>query len=894
MKAFLSGGDFFAAIKNKNSGFYHRPCPNPYEATKAVVKRIANKLVGIIAITAVCFFAVLAQASEDYNKKIYRIDIAATNAADALNKLASQTGVVMLFPYQQAKAKQANPVNGQYTLKQALTILLKHSGLVSGLTQEGVIRISTAEDWHQKNSEGINMKAKKQLLASTIAFFLGSGGQVVYGQESEPESKGYMLEEIIVTAQKRSEDLQKIPISMAVMTGEYIENNNLTDLVSLKFYVPGLDIKETSPNGSSFSLRGIPNGGSFLGLPSVMDVYLDGAPLSGRFSLSTMFDVDRIEVLRGPQGALQGRPAPAGAMLLHSRRPSVSQGNEYEGRVRTRIRDDGGYEFEGGVSTVLIPDELAVRIAGQMRNDDGRADYVNNSGQGPERDNEAIRLSFVWEPSDNFSALLTNTINDREETGVVSYFRGNGELGYVDAYTNSRTLVEYEETGRKYNLHNLNMEWNFAGHSLTSVTSYLEGDAYWYVDLDRATTDVRVYTLDTEERRFVQEVRLASEEEGVWEYMVGLYYFEDSFAQWWNFPEEGRGGLVSSSRDQEQSAVFTFHKFHLTDQLTLQAGLRWQEYSTFKVARDVTDEDDALTWSGQLSYEVSDDILGFVSYQRGFRPGGSVPQPATVQLVPSEFFEYPGEESDSFDLGVKTTLLDGRLILNATLYWQDFENFPNGARGIPTDQNLDGIYNPDPSDFTADWPRANYATSLDAIARGVEIEWQALLSDNWTFSGSLARNEMKYGDDASVPCAIFDDGGTPVFPPGEYFSTCDVSNEDLDEVRKWTASMTSEYVSPDLFDWADWYIRGTYNFLGERKTTLNTTINDLGGVSLLNLYTGFRSKDDSWDVGFWVENVGDKQAYTDILDGGNLDTTYAYANGFIEERRYGITASYKF
>jgi len=834
-----------------------------------------------------------AQAANDQTK-VYQLNLPEQNVAKALNSLSEQTDIQVLFPYEIVEAKKVNAVVGTYTLQKALDTMLHNTGLYGGLTESGVIMISLNElnqNGKGKRNMKIQINQRKHLLATFIAVFgagaVSSGVMAQDGNDAATSQR--QLDEIIVTAQKREESIQDVPFSVNALTGDFMEKNNLTDLVNLEFYVPGLDISETSPNGNDFSLRGIPNGGSFLGVSSVMDVYWNGTPIPQEVALGAMFDMERVEVLRGPQGSLQGRPAPAGAIMLHSRRPDVGQDAQYGGRLRSKLRNDGGYEVEGGVSVSLIPDELAVRVAGFYSDDDGRADFVNNVGQGPGRNTTIGRVTVAWEPRDDFSAVLTSQRSDRQEDGVVSYFSGSGLLGFVTPYENSRTLLDYDEMGRRYSQHNLELKWDVSGHRLISLTGYGKNSSFWNADADRATAAIRPYSTDKHREQFVQEFRLESQDRDFWEYMVGVYYLKHSFDFAFSLPTISVAG--EGADWQRQLGIFTSHKLNFTDKLTLSAGLRWQSYEDWRSTSDILRKQEAPSWSAQLSYDFRDDVMGYASYQRSFRPAGGITD-GTSTLSP-DFFEYDEEVSDAVELGLKATVLDGRLQLNVNVYRQEFDGFIGGIRGVSTDVDLDGVFTYSGNSSSID-QSSSYPTNSDVVSQGIELEWQALLTDNWVFSGSVARNGVKYGGDVDIPCTIRDGAGTPVFPVGQHFSTCDVSGLDLDEVRKLTVSMSTEYTFSELFDWADWYIRGTYNLQGTLPTELNTTYEDLGSVGVYNLYTGLQSNDGQWDVSLWIENVGDKQGFTDILQGSNFQTRYNWANGFVEERRFGVTVGYNF
>ena len=816
----------------------------------------------------------------------YVFNIPSQPVEQALDSFAKQTGLLLLFPYDQVQSIETSSLAGKYSIEKALSILLQGTGLSSDLTKGGVIAISR----NGLNDKGkrMNITTKKSLLATMVGLFAASGVGTAVAQGQEGATSQARLDEIIVTAQKREQSIQDVPISINALSGNFLVENNITDFINLEFYLPGIDINETTPNGNDFSLRGIPNGGSFLGLSSVMDVYWNGAVIPQEVSLSSMYDMDRVEVLRGPQGSLQGRPAPAGVIMMYSKRPNVNMDTKLDGRIRSKVRDDGGYEMEGGVSVALIPDELAVRVSGLWGQDDGRADYTNFSGAGPEREYQAGRITMAWSPTDRFDAILTSEINKREETGVVGYLVGDGLLGEVTPYSNSRTLRDYEEYEKRYNQHNLELTLNLESHRLTSLSSYGELDAHWFIDNNKDTLGVLPNFMNRDRDYLSQEIRFESIDSEFWEYMIGGYFSKSSLLLTADFPTINL--FLAFPENHEQKGVFTFHQFNLNEKMTLQAGLRWQRYEDEKAPFSFTEE--ALTGSAQLSYQFSDDIMGYLSYQRGYRPPGAISKNPPFNPAPDSLFQYDEEVSDSFEVGVKSVLLDGRLQLNVNLYRQEFSGFPLATGQVSTDANLDGVFELD-NNVGPD-ASTRYVKSIDLLAQGLEVEWQALLTDNWTLSGALAWNDVEFGANAILPCSVFDElTGDAVFPSGELFSTCNNAGATIDQLRELTGSVTTEYTVPELIQGNEWYIRGAYNYQGEAPTTQNSTVEDLGAVGILNLYTGLRSGDGRWDVSLWVENLTDEQQLLDFLDGSNFNT-YIFANGFVEERRFGMSVNYNF
>ena len=339
----------------KNSGFFLHPCLNPYEtAVKVRAKAVVNVLVGVVFLLMTVGFCSASVAGVDFNKKIHSVNIPAMNAADALSALAFQTDTVLLFPYQDAKAQQANAVVGDYTLKQAITILLKGSGLVSSLTDDGAIKISTFGSLRlKKNDRGSEMNTKRKILASTIAFFMGAGG-VAQAVAEESEDIEWALEEIVVTATKREVGLQDAPIAVSALSSELIEKRNLVGMSDYLSTLPGVSMQDRGAGVNSVVIRGISSNpqdgesaaGVYFGETSLTELRtgsLGGTAGNGDVKL---VDIERIEVLRGPQGTLYGVGSMSGTVRVIPASPNLEV---VEGRLAARYSQTGE---EGGDNTM--------------------------------------------------------------------------------------------------------------------------------------------------------------------------------------------------------------------------------------------------------------------------------------------------------------------------------------------------------------------------------------------------------------------------------------------------------------------------------------------------------------------------------------------------------------
>ena len=297
--------------------------------------------------------------------RYYEIDIPAHNAAQALTLLAEQTRAMFLFPYDIAEARSANPVKGRYTLFEALTIILKNSGLATGLSANGVIEIYLSDNADDPLRER-DMKTRKKLLASTIAFFIGGNATSVIGQEAgsgQETEGGFVLEEIVVTASKRETSLQDTAMSISAIGSDTIDKRNLVGMGDYLNSLPGVSVLDQGPGFSAVVIRGLaiqPQAGDAQST-AVTGVYFGETPISGLglFGGSAdikLIDMERVEVLRGPQGTLYGAGAMGGVVRNIPAAPNLEtiEGNLELDLSNTEEEGGDNHALKGVINIPLI------------------------------------------------------------------------------------------------------------------------------------------------------------------------------------------------------------------------------------------------------------------------------------------------------------------------------------------------------------------------------------------------------------------------------------------------------------------------------------------------------------------------------------------------------------
>jgi len=373
-------------------------------------------------------------------KQVFYIDLPAQPVAKALNSLSEQTGVSVLFSSNLTENRQSNRVVGNYSLLEVLELLLKGTGLSGGLSNKEVVIISLVETSTsgKDNDKGDNMKNfglheslnKKSLLTSAVTFFASVlAATNVTGQTMQ--QAGTVLEEIVVTAQRRTQSLQDVPISIETVSGEFIRDNNLQSLWQLSNYTPGLVLDEEGSEGQSVAIRGVGTVGKNLSVELAVPTFVDGIHFGRASSQKSAFlDIERVEILRGPQPVFFGQNATAGAISIISKRP----GPEWEGFVEGEVSRFDSQLLEFGVGGP-VTDTFGIRVAGKYEKSDG---YMKDWFTGepfPHSDIKIGRVILQWTPTEKLNVTAKfdyadQEFGDSEGAYFLNRFSDNPDLRY--------------------------------------------------------------------------------------------------------------------------------------------------------------------------------------------------------------------------------------------------------------------------------------------------------------------------------------------------------------------------------------------------------------------------------------------------------------------------------
>lgn len=557
------------------------------------------------------------------------------------------------------------------------------------------------------------------------------------------------LDELVVTAQKREQNMQDVPISMSVVTGEQIADYHQTDLHDLMNSVPNVYVQRLNAADVVY-IRGFGSAPANFAFDQSVSMYKDGIYAGrGKQFEAPFFDIERVEVLRGPQGALFGKNTPAGAISIVTAGPTRT----FQGRVAGAYNFDlDGTEISGFVSGPLS-ETLSARLAVKFLDQDGWIHNVNTGYNDPRKKQRLARASLRYEPTDTVDVTAKLEYSDSQVRGANIVLAPPNAAGPI-------TTVRYSDgnpfgypEANKVRSTNGSVVANFAwrDHTVTSVTGYSHYDAE---RTNVYSTDVpALYSnrMPEEFRQVSQEVRLLSPVGQRLEYVVGAYVDRSTYDLGYYLAYNMLGGTLAGRQHSEfeQTAktysLFGQGTFNVTDDLRLIGSLRWTQtdkkgaYDTYLDAgrpqRAITSargklSEDYLDPSVTVQYDLTEAIMFYAVYGRGSKSGGFVSN--SFGTVDSTFIFKP-EKSTNYEAGIKSTLDDGRVVLNVSVYDTTFKDLQSS------------IYDPTISAFVT-------KNAAQASSRGVEAVflWQPVTSLKITASG--AYQDAKYDDFPGSTC----------------------------------------------------------------------------------------------------------------------------------------------
>ncbi len=777
------------------------------------------------------------------------------------------------------------------------------------------------------------MRGKKPTNSPTSALRLltGAVGAIavsgLFAGPASAQNEGIILEEIVVTAQKRQESLQDVPISVATMQGESLNAlfSGSEDILALSGRVPGLYAE--SSNGRSaprFYLRGLGNIDFDLAASQPVSVVMDEVVMENVVLKGfPLFDVQNIEVIRGPQGTLFGRNTTAGIVKINTRRPT----DEFNGYLKGSYGRYGTTNLEGAVGGSLIEDELTARVSVLYRT---RDNWITNGHTGQKSlgryDESAARLQFEWRVSDRLTALMSH--QNRSLEGTSSIFRANVFTTGSNALNQNydRDVVYYDggdNNPQEYQSHGttLNLTWDFDDVTVTSITSYQQADGFSRGDIDGGVVDfsqsvqippgisfdpnAMIFgvpaltfpgTINTssvtqdgaDTDQMTQEFRIASNDAERFNWQIGAFYFRsdlvvttDSFA---SFGFAGNQQDTIIQQENDTWAVFGQGSWDVTDRLNLTAGVRYTDdekdfqvlqfgqlwldigIPTF-IAAPINVDDGQLSWEASANFAVTDNASLYARYADGFRA-------QTIQGRDVAFLETPSvakpETIESVEAGFKADLFGGRGRINFAAFHYEVDDMQLSIIGGASNTN-------------------QVVNANKGEASGFEFEADFLITDYFLVSIGTSYNDTEIKDPnlATAPCG----SGlcTPLDPvnPANAAQVL-VDGNPFPRAPETTHNLNMRLHAPvrnnsELYIATDWVWYGDINMPLYEAVEFKTDGHYEAGVRL-----GYKNHDSGWDIAVYGRNISDQDNVVGFVDFSNN-------TGFVNEpQTYGVEVTWEF
>ncbi|WP_164844045.1 TonB-dependent receptor [Croceicoccus ponticola] len=714
-----------------------------------------------------------------------------------------------------------------------------------------------------------------------------------HAQDSTDQQSTGGLSEIVVTAQKQAQNLQDVPISVTAVTGDMLEEQQINSVADLANSVPNVQINtfSNSPDSAVFTIRGIGVNDADPYVGTTVSVVVDGVVVGvNTAALLSLFDIDRVEVLRGPQGTLFGANTTGGVINVVTRQPT----GEFGGDVQLSYGNYGQIEANAAINFPL-GENLSGKISVLHNEMDG---YFRNYADGKSigsRNITSLRGYLKYATGDYDATMIGEYVRSRNgsQTGVL--IAGPGELFYTpgettDPFSFYRGLSSDQPDANDRDTYSVTLTQNLDTSigTLTSITNYREYDGDLFSD-DDATTRILLQTRrNTNHHQFSQELRNLVNLTDTTRLIVGAFYFQQKYF----LDQAGKldgflpGLGQPQTQDQKNWSISGFAQVYqeLTPSLTLQAGIRYSHEKTEATSTTansinpsgVSQFDDPiipeslLVASGEkawnnvgykvgLDWQATDDVLLYGYYARGFKSGGFTGRIAVAE----DIGPFNPEKLDTIEVGAKADLLDRHLRLNLSAFFNKYNDmqvvqnitYPSGANS------------------------ASIANAGKAETKGFELEVTAVPVEGLRLNGAIAYLDAKYKE---YDTFVLDPGSGGLVP-------ISYAGNSLMNSPEWNGSMGVNWkgsVGPGTLN-----ANAQYTYTSSKFTSYtNFPVERVGSIELVNASLSWGPDDAGWTIGVWGRNLTDEKYFNQKLSLAGIGTLASLG----APRTYGAELRYSF
>jgi iron complex outermembrane receptor protein len=727
---------------------------------------------------------------------------------------------------------------------------------------------------------------------------------------SHAQTTTLQLEEIIVTARKREESVQDVPVAVTALGASELQRSSIRDLRDITAFVPNLLVDKVTAlqGGAAFAIRGVSYQEIDKSLDPGIGVLLDDVYLgTNAGQILENFDIERLEVLRGPQGTLFGKNTIGGAIAIFRTAPTKELG----GKVQGTVGDFNRHDIRGLVNLPMTDDGGVKLWGAKLKNDGyvknttfddwvGGQDYADAGATFAYDINEDFDLAFTYERTEDKSDVGAwanfNKYFDEfpystgaadapaDLAGLLPLSSGLGDTGFrqfdtgSDEDHNSQNHRNDGDTNQDYS--NLTLNYTLGDWQLTAITGYINRNEHALLEYDANHFEFLTVQSNTDYEQFSQELRVNGNIGDV-ALTSGLYYWNSDYDadsvtydlfEWLAGLPDGSVGTISQHGETESYAAFTSADWAVTEKITLSAGVRYtyEEKTLEPVGQQfyladgtalqppvaaVHADADWDKWSPRLGaqYSFTDNIMSYVSYSQGFKSGGFFGRITSGSNVR----KFNPEEVATYEVGLKSTWWDQRLRANAAIFSSDYKDKQEEIIVSDPDGNVDTVV----------------VNASDATMDGAELEISAALYEGLT--GFIQGGYL----DAAYDNFLID--GIPGVPT-------DGSSLDMRNAPEYTFGTGLNYVHP-IFGHSQMSYDLTYNWRDSYETIFdNDPLGQVDAAGFWNANIDYSYK-DMLTVSVYGRNLGDERYYRAVPI--PPVSTFGQWN---EPRNYGVTVTYNF
>lgn len=735
-----------------------------------------------------------------------------------------------------------------------------------------------------------------------------------------------MIEEVIVTAQKREQSLQDVPSAVSALTADFLEKTGTRKFSDIVKVTPGLFISDTRDGlGQAVSLRGVGVAPFVSNLRPSVTFFIDDVPLYRLDSaFNSLIDLERIEILKGPQSSLYGKEVAAGALLIKTRKPVL---DEFEGSIDIDVGSNAKKELRGVVNIPLL-DNMAMRVVAYGGEVDGELTNIL-TGRQQETENDGARLRFLYEPSDNLQFILTHEMhNTRVRHATRDRFSyGTGSQPFIDSGVITLPADPFDNqtatlipSGRDIRTKNsaLHVNWDIdEDWTLTSITGHqlydrelaqggaVEGfEGLAGGDGGFLPTPFLIFRADGSpgnERSLSQELRLAHNH-GAWSGLYGAFYNEVDSGESTSILAAGGTFPLTTARQRNNSewSVYTHHTYDISDVTQLVFGFRYSEAKlnqrnqttlfsgyygdgTSPLGPKKNATFDNMGGTLKVVYSLSDDVNIFAGVAQGYKPGGFNDTPGAPP--------FDEETSVSWEVGIKGKFLDQRLRVNASLFRQVYEDYQVQEFNPKT---VAGLSN-------------HLSNAAEVTVEGFEADFLWLIDQHWTLDGAISYVDARYDSYTNASCNHVQKLALLGLAEGAQAMGCtatedglggapdgfqDLSGKRLSQNSPWSGNLNLQF-NDDLGDSLQWYARAELAYKDDSYGFVSLEPNSFqSAYTLVNARIGLTAANGDWELALYGKNLADKDYIGGFFPGRDGELGVVAIKG--EGRTVGVQAKYNF